>query len=312
MSSLTGFESRTTIALAPAGVLLRIWKIPSAVRSPIFRPQAYREDEYESHKNESTHELGDSFGTSQDGSRAYTLLDVLESTRTSMCARLLRQCLLRPLRNPDALDAAWTPSSVCIEPRLLERLLSPCAAAGTWSALPPGRRWTSPRQDLLAERDSLDPCGTPRLLGGFRSGRSWTGRRSGPPWNCRTLRAHSPAQAEEPSILLTGESDTRGYIRLDKLHELRIRPNILEAYLERERRATGYQNLKIRYNRILGITWRSARGIFRRFPGISSGGSHVPRRAVHDGPPGDLESQINGPGQIVERERDGFLEIRGG
>ncbi|NLJ46696.1 MAG: DNA mismatch repair protein MutS, partial [Treponema sp.] len=120
---------------------------------------------------------------------------------------------------------------------------------------------------------------------------------------------------DEPSVLLTeGNLIRPGFdAELDSLRDLRDSSrSVLESYLEEERAATGIQNLRIRYNRILGYYLEVTKGALSQVPGhfirrqsLSTGERYTTDRLA------DLESRINGAQEkIVELERERFLEVR--
>jgi DNA mismatch repair protein MutS len=121
--------------------------------------------------------------------------------------------------------------------------------------------------------------------------------------------------AEDPSILLTeGNLIRPGYSqKLDEFRSLRDNGRqLLESYLDEERRATGISSLKIRYNRLIGYFFEVTKAHLARVP------SHfIRRQAIVGGERfttdrlASLESEINGASdKIIEMEKQLFLEIR--
>jgi DNA mismatch repair protein MutS len=120
---------------------------------------------------------------------------------------------------------------------------------------------------------------------------------------------------EEPSIVLSeGNLIREGYSSdLDSLRRLRDSGRqLLEEYLEEEKKATGIPSLKIRYNRLIGYFFEVTKVHLDRVPkyfirrqGVVGGERFSTERLAA------LESDINGASdRIVELERRLFLEIR--
>jgi len=121
--------------------------------------------------------------------------------------------------------------------------------------------------------------------------------------------------ADDPSILLSeGNLIRSGYnAELDRLRELKDSGRkLLEDYLEEERKETGISGLKIKYNRLIGyffevtnLNLSKVPARFIRRQGIAGGERFTTERLA------DLESEINGASdKIIELEKKIFLEIR--
>lgn len=270
----------------------------------------------------------------QDGSRRFTLLEVLDQTRTAPGARKLRRRLLTPLldraaieRRLDAVQSLYRDQVTLARLREalggvrdLERLVARTAMERAGA------------RDLLGIRASLAAAlETSALLdrGGIGAGAGEGsvdagGEGSGDP---RTvLRAHAETMRgmvdlieraidEEPSSVLTeGGLIKRGYdAELDRLHALKSDARgVLEAYLQEERAATGIANLKLRYNRIIGHYFEVTKSNlplvpahFIRRQSLVGGERYTTERLA------DLESAINDAAErIVEIERALFLQVR--
>jgi len=120
---------------------------------------------------------------------------------------------------------------------------------------------------------------------------------------------------ENPSVLLSeGNLIKEGYnADLDKLHTLKKHGrNMLEAYLDEEKRNTGISNLKLNYNRLIGYYFEVLKkdlakvpSCFIRRQGIASGERFSTERLA------ELESEINGASdRIIELEKRLFIELR--
>jgi DNA mismatch repair protein MutS len=255
----------------------------------------------------------------QDGSRRFTLLEVLDQTRTAPGARKLRRRLLTPLLDQAALE------------RRLDAVESLYRDQVTLSRL---RETLGGVRDLerLAARTAMERAGARDLLG-IRSSlaaaletEALFARDGGGGEPVSVLRAHAPAMRdlvdligraidEEPSSVLTeGGLIKRGFdAELDRLHGLKNDARgVLEAYLQEERAATGIGTLKLRYNRIIGHFFEVTKsniplvpGHFIRRQSLVGGERYTTERLS------DLESAINDAAErIVEIERTLFLQVR--
>ncbi|MEE8440568.1 MAG: DNA mismatch repair protein MutS, partial [Spirochaetia bacterium] len=256
-----------------------------------------------------------------DGSRRFSLLEVIDETRTVMGARTLHRWLLAPLRNlsdiqnrQDQVTVLYRNQSTLAGLREqlgrvldLERLTSRVGMERAHA------------KDLVAIRDSLSRAGEIwRILeGGGGESLSF----------CTTL-GHDERRAlgsiesllreailDEPSTLLTeGRLIRPGYNRvLDELHELRDNSrSVLDDYLAQERESTGISALRVKYNRVIGhfieVTKTHADRIpahFIRRQSLTNSERYTTERL------GEIESAINDAAErIMDTERRLFLEIR--
>jgi DNA mismatch repair protein MutS len=257
-----------------------------------------------------------------DSSRSFSLLDILDHTRTSPGARLLRQWLLEPLRSRAAIEARLEAVDFLYrDQRLLaglrevlsrvldaERLASRVAMDKAHA------------KDLLALRDSLAASlKAQALLAAAAAGGLLA---EAPPEDsaARVLEALALIERgikDEPSILLTeGDIIREGYdAELDRLRTVKAGSHeVLEAYLEEERERSGIANLRVRYNRIIGYYLEVSKGRldavpahFIRRQSLVNGERYTTERLAA------LESEINGSTErIVELEKRLFLELRDG
>jgi DNA mismatch repair protein MutS len=258
----------------------------------------------------------------RDGEMRYSLLEVMDETKTAMGRRLLKRRILHPLRDPDFIgrrldmvEALYRDQEGLSELRELlvktpdlERLSSRLAmdrAHGKDMALVKNalaafrniedlkRRY--PISFEAASAAALDDAGLSRLA------------------LLRDLLQKS--LTDDPSILLTeGNLIREGYDpRLDNLRRIRDGGRkLLEKYLETERKATGIPSLKIRYNRMIGYFFEVTKAHLSKVPahfirrqGIISGERYTTDRLAA------LESKINGASdQVIEMERKLFMDIR--
>ncbi len=198
-----------------------------------------------------------------DGTRRYTLLSVLDSTRTPMGARLLKRWLDEPLLNVDAINARLDAVSALVAQNiardaLRERLktladlerLSARASTGTANArdLVALRQSLQQLPALYAElNDLLNALETPPLLLSQIAPRL-------APLNELTELLERALVDEPPTDLKSGGIIRDGYDpELDRLRQVRIEGKRWIADLEsQERNRTGIPSLKVGYNAIFG------------------------------------------------------------
>jgi DNA mismatch repair protein MutS len=189
-----------------------------------------------------------------DGNRQWTLLSVLDLTRTAMGARLLRGWLLRPSLDleeiENRLDAVEElQHSVVAMDRLSSRLKSIHDMERMLSRATLG---TATPRDLLALRDSLQALPELRsLVAEYRS--PLLGR----PFDLLTdlldqltggIDEDAPVMINEGRIIRAGYS-----AELDDLREISTSGKSFIARLEaRERERSRIPSLKVRYNRVFG------------------------------------------------------------
>ncbi len=254
----------------------------------------------------------------QDGSRKFSLLSVLDQTRTSPGARRLRRWILTPLKDLpsiqarlDAVDTLYHDqvllsrlrgmlSSVLDLERLTARVAMEKAHAKDLLAI------SGSLSAVLDVGDLLSQAGHDTLAGPLLARQAAMKELSG---------LLSRAICEEPAIALNeGSLIRRGFdLELDRLHELKDNAReILERYLQEERAATGIGSLKLRYNRVIGYSFEVTKSNLAHVP------DHFIRRQSLVGGErfttdrlADLESQINDASErAVEIERTLFLQVR--
>lgn len=254
-----------------------------------------------------------------DGSKRYSLLEVMDETRTGMGARLLRDRLLHPLRD------------VALITRRLEEVDGLYRDQGLLSRL---REGLGNILDLerLAARIALDRANARDLVAlreslarAFEIDRalSEVGKTGMMP-EAGAFSALSEAEAlirlrirDEPSVLLTEGKMIREGVDadLDSLKTLHEDAHaVLADYLEEERIATGLSTLRLRKNGIIGYYLELSKAAASALPG------HFVRKQSLVGAERftterlmELERRISGAEEsIVEIEKRIFLETREG
>ena len=244
-----------------------------------------------------------------DGGGSFTLLHVLDFTKTPMGSRRLRQRLLQPSRNPgvlkqrlDRLDNLYRHQQnlQALRHRLndaydLERLIG---RLGVEKAHP---------KDLLAVAASLNVvCDV----------EEWV------PWikienavlTVISERIEGALSPDAPVVIHEGGIFQVGYdSELDRLRNLRDGSRgILEGYLQEQRAVTGINSLKIKYNRVLGHFFEVPKSQVDRIPE-----SYIRRQSISTGERyttprlSDLEQEIqNSTSAAIEREQELYLALR--
>ncbi|MDR2181286.1 MAG: DNA mismatch repair protein MutS [Treponema sp.] len=258
----------------------------------------------------------------RDGSEKFTLLEVLDETKTAMGRRILRHRILHPLRALAAIEKrlALTGAFYRDQEKLarcrealaktpdLERLSSRLAMDKA-----NGKDMVSIAHALLSFASLWELAREQSGLFEAPEALAFNGEDLGA---LRTLGALlERALAENPSILLSeGNLIREGYsAELDRLRTLRESGHaLLENYLEEERAATDIASLKIRYNKLIGYYFEVTKinlpkvpPYFIRRQGIAGGERYTTDRLAK------LESEINGAfDSIIELEKKLFLELR--
>ena len=253
-----------------------------------------------------------------DNDSRFSLLEVLDQTRTSMGRRLLKFRILHPLRNTELInrrldmvqnlyhsqEKLGSLRELLYKTPDLERLLSRIAMDRAHG------------KDMIAVKNALlhfekinehSFCfESPEALSLSEQGLK----------NLDTLRELlEQGITEDPSILFTeGDLIRDGYnAELDRLKALKNSGRkLLEDYVEEERRLTGITNLKIKYNKLIGHFFEVNNANLSKVPahfirrqGIAGGERFTSSRLS------ELESEINGASdKIIELEKKLFFEIR--
>jgi DNA mismatch repair protein MutS len=255
----------------------------------------------------------------QDGSRRFTLLEVLNHTKTAMGARRLHSWILTPLLDVAAIrerqeSVAFFHKHQLVLSKvreLLGRTLD-MERLGTRVAMDRAHA-----KDLVSLAQSLDSffevaaalAGTelPPLLARL------AGKDRRPLAEAAALIRR--AILDEPSLLLTeGELIRPGYdAELDRLREIRDHTQeVLERSLAAEKEKTGIASLKLRYNRIIGYYYEVTKAnrelvpdYFIRRQSLVGGERFTTQELI------DREEEMNDAAQkIVDIERELFLKVR--
>jgi len=253
----------------------------------------------------------------RSGSASYTLFEVMNHTRTAMGTRLLRSWIHHPLvdskKIEDRLEFVDTLyhnqgvlarvreclSSILDIERLAGRVAMERAHGKDLNALRQSLEQYLELEKLISEANLTPGCVSPEDRAVAK--------------NTAELIAES-IKEDCPIVLNEG-----GMIRplwsekLDELHSLRENSRaVLEEYLEGERTATGIQNLKIRYNRLLGYFLEVSKGNLSAVPNhfirrrsLANADRFTTDRLV------ELETELNGlQAKTLDCEQMLFLQVR--
>ncbi len=253
----------------------------------------------------------------RDSTPAYSLLETLDHTRTSMGARLLRKWVVSPLvdvrRITERVDAV---TFLYRKQRLLSGVRT--ALSGILDIERLSARVAMERahaKDLVAIRQSLSGViELSRLLMKENAPADLMSSKSADVVVELQKTLQSALLDDCPIVLNEGGMIRPGWSgKLDELTSLRDNSNsVLNAYLDEERELTGISNLRIKYNRMLGYYLEVSKGNLSSVPShfirrrsLANGDRYTTDRLV------ELETELNGvEAKIVECERDLFLEMR--
>lgn len=256
----------------------------------------------------------------QDGGQNFTLVSVLDRTSTPMGSRLLRRRLTTPSREMERIhqwlhqvdDLYHRQSDLQALRTLLEQahdLERLTGRLGVDKAHPRDLTAIAASIRVAARACAYVPgwFGPPEA-GLMESGDQWE-TTLGLEKRIVTVLADEPAVAvNEGGIIRDGYDST-----LDRLRMLRNQSKtVLDEYLEEQRRETGINTLKIRYNRVLGHFFELSRSQADRVP------EHFIRRqslanAERFTTPrlSELETEINNATEdAIAREQELFLALR--
>jgi DNA mismatch repair protein MutS len=258
----------------------------------------------------------------RDGDVRFSLLEVLDETKSSMGRRLLKWRILHPLREAahinkrlDMVETLYHDQGHLASLRELlgktpdlERLSSRLAMDRAH-----GKDLLSIKNALTAFMAVEGVCGSLSLT--FESSNATSLDASGFERLGNLIDLLERGIAEDPSILLTeGNLIRKGFdLELDAVRQFRDNGRrMLEDYLEEERRVTGIPSLKIQHNRFLGYFFEVTKANLSKVPprfirrqNVVSGERYTTDKLA------GLESEINGASdRVIELEKKLFLEIR--
>jgi DNA mismatch repair protein MutS len=258
----------------------------------------------------------------RDGDTQFSLLEVIDETKTPMGRRLLKRRLLHPLRDIDLINQRLNEVECFFQD---QGNLS--TIRETLTKLPDLERLSARLamdkvhgKDLVLMKNALSLFSTIKhiweaLNFGFESVAATGFDNAGYARLMALRETLDNALTEDPSTILTeGNLIKVGYnAHLDRLKQTRDNGHgLLEAYVEEERLATGITSLKIQHNRLIGYFFEVTKAHLSKVPsyfirrmGVVGGERFTTDKLAA------LESSINGASdQIIELEKQLFLELR--
>jgi DNA mismatch repair protein MutS len=254
-----------------------------------------------------------------DGSKRYTLLEVLDYTKTSPGARKLKHWIVHPLQESGGIGERQRRVTILYRNQMLLSTLRELLG----SILDLERLATrvamdkANAKDMLAIKNSLQTCFS--IIEALKEWNLYEQFRSEK--QSHEERLHRAAEllqnaiAEEPSTVLNeGNLIKKGYSQdLDKLRELKENSRkIVDNYLHQEKAETGINSLKIKYNKIIGYFLEVTKANldlvpdhFIRRQSLVNSERFTTEKLI------ELETNLNNATEkSIELERELFIEIR--
>jgi len=318
VNSLKGFGfEESDISLLSPGVILDYISEKSKSYLPHLRNLEFYSDSDYLNLDESTQKNLEIIRNLQDSSKNYTLLDVLDYTKSPMGGRNLRRWLTHPLKDITEIDkrhkkVEFLYQSQTMLSTLRDRLSNILDIERLTSRVAMDK---AHGKDLIAIKNSIKESLEIDLLleewSDFSLFKNTEDR-------CSLEGLYTVLENsidDEPSILITeGKLIKNGYnSEVDRYRNMKSQSKtILDEYLEEEKRKTGINNLKIKYNKILGYFFEVSKSNISQVPE-----SFIRRQSLVNGDRftteklNDLEVEINNShSKVVELEKALFLKIR--
>ncbi|MDR2536222.1 MAG: DNA mismatch repair protein MutS [Treponema sp.] len=322
-SNLKGFGLQESMPeILAAGVILDYLDNTAKTLIPHVRSiQVYWESEYVG-IDESTLRNLELIKNIRDGDNHFSLMEVLDETRTSMGRRLLKRRLLHPLRNLNMINKRLD---------LVEIVFSDPGGLGVFRELlgrtPDLERLNSRLamdrahgKDMLAVKNALSLFVdiedlTRELSVNFESEDAAMPNTDSFTKLLELKELLTQGICEDPAIVINeGNLIREGYNeQLDSFKQLKQDGHrLLEKYLDEERGATGITSLKIKYNRLIGYYFEVTSAHLSKVPSrfIRRQGTAGGERFSTD-QLAQLESDINSAMEkVIDLEKQLFLELR--
>lgn len=305
--------SEQSVEIIPAGFLLEYLEKTTNTQIPhIKNIHVYSDSEYVIIDEASRKNL-EIICNLRDGSTQYSLLDCVNYTLTSMGNRLIRSWLLSPLCDVKKIEIRQNHVELLFKDAALQKEIR-----GPLSKILDIER--------LAGRIAMDRAHAKDLQALRMSLDSWIDVREKISRCDFSLMELDSARfiselifksiCEDPATSLTeGRMIKRGWSKeLDRCYDIQSNFNsILDEYLAEEKEKTGIQNLKIKHNSASGYVIEVTKGKLGSVPehfimrrSLTNADRYTTQRLQ------ELEQELNSASaQIIETERNLFLEIRG-
>ena len=319
VASLKGFGFKDNDPeLLSAGVIIEyVEETSKSLLTHIRALSSYTENDFVS-LDEATQKNLEIIRNMQDNTSSFTLIDILDYTKTAMGARKLKNWLLRPLNKKSEIETRQEKVSLFYKEQVklsdLRSLLGGILDLERLSARVAMEK--AHAKDLIAIKQSLlNVLEVEGLLKSFVSN-TVSMLTAQELLKVSTLYEHlENSIMEDPSILFTeGRLIREGYDnKLDELRNLKKNSkSILDNYLQKEKEDTGIGNLKIKYNKIIGYFFDISKGQLSQVPE-----HYIRRQSLVNSERFttdtliDMETEINNSTEkIIELEKKIFFEIR--
>jgi DNA mismatch repair protein MutS len=254
----------------------------------------------------------------RDGSGVFTLFSVLNKSRTAAGARMLRKSVLHPLRRKEEIEDRLERVETLYRKQMLlsnlRKSLSKVLDIERLSArIALGKAHP---KDLVATGSAIGAAlEVDKDLASWEFSSTWL-LQDEERGAAKTLQKELlKALKEDPSVLLTEGNIIRDGFNddLDRLRSMkRDSKEILDSYLEEEKRSSGISNLRIKYNKIIGhyleVTKANLSLVpehFIRRQSLVNAERYTTTRL------GELEQELNSASErIVSLEKELFLQLR--
>lgn len=311
-----GFED-DDIALLTPGVILEYISEKSKSMLPHLRSLKYYTDNDYLNLDESTQKNLEIIRNLQDNTKNYTLLDVLDFTMSPMGGRNIRRWLTHPLKDLDEITSRqekveYLYSSQPLLTDLRERLSNILDIERLTSRVAMDK---AHGKDLYAIKKSIKEALDIDLILEEWTLFSLFDDKEQRVTIERIYDLLEESIDEEPSVLLTeGKLIKEGYnSEVDRYRNMKLHSkSILDEYLSQEKGRTGINNLKIKYNKILGYFFDVSKSNVAQVPA-----DYIRRQSLVNGERftteklNSLEVEINSAhSKVVDLEKALFLNIR--
>jgi len=319
VSSMKGFGFKDNDAeLLSAGVIIEyVEETSKSLLTHIRHLASYTETDFVS-LDEATQKNLEIVRNMQDNTSSFTLIDIVDFTKTAMGSRKMKNWLLRPLNNKIDIELRQEKVQQFYRDQVslsdLRALLGGILDLERLSARVAMEK--AHGKDLVAIKQSLlHIMEVEGLLKGFDS-EELSIMTSHELLSVSSLfELLEKSIMEEPSILFTeGRLIREGYHQeLDTLRDLKQNSkSILDNYLKKEKEETGISNLKIKYNKIIGYFFDISKGQLSLVPD-----HYIRRQSLVNSERFttdtliNLETEINNSTEkIIELEKSLFFALR--
>lgn len=311
-----GFTDKDRALLSPGVIIDYVSEKSKSLLPHIRTLEEYTDSDY-LNLDESTQKNLEIIRNLQDSTKNFTLLDVLDYTKSPMGGRNIRRWLTHPLKRIDEIQSRhdrveYLYSSQTLLLSIREKLSSILDIERLASRVAMEK---AHGKDLVAIKNSLKEALVIDLELEEWSDFALFEKNSSRADIEQLYSLLEESIDDEPSVLLTeGKLIKTGYnSEIDRYKNLKNESkSILDEYLTKEKERTGINNLKIKYNKILGYFFDVSKSNIAQVPK-----DYIRRQSLVNGERftteklNSLEVEINSAqSKLVELEKTLFLQIR--